>query len=83
MQDETMLFTAQQDQDRVIREKLTMVYDALNEKGYDAVNQIVGYLHTEDPTYITSHKNARATMASMDSDDVLELLVRNFLEDRR
>lgn len=82
MLDKTVLFTAQQDQDRVIREKLSAVYDALKEKGYDAVNQIVGYLHTEDPTYITQNKNARAIMESMDRDDVLELLVRNFLKDR-
>ena len=82
MQGQTAYFTAQKDSDRISREKLTAVYDALNEKGYDAVNQIVGYLFTEDPTYITSNRNARAIMSSMDRDDILELLVRNFMKDR-
>ena len=83
MQDQTVLFQAQQDQDRVIKEKLSYVYAALEEKGYDPVNQIAGYLYTEDPTYITQNRNARAVMQSLDRDDILELLVRSFLEDRR
>ena len=82
MEENTAYFTAQTDSAKTIREKLTAVYDALEEKDYDAVNQIVGYLITEDPTYITSNRNARAIMCSMDRDDILELLLRNFLEDK-
>ena len=82
MDDRTAYFTALKDTEKTIHDKLSAVYDALEEKGYDPVNQIVGYLITEDPTYITSNRNARAIMCSMDRDDILELLLRNFLEDK-
>ena len=59
---------------------LRQVYDALKEKGYNPVNQIVGYILSEDPTYITNHKNARALIRRIDRDDLLALLVKSFLD---
>ncbi|MBR0343534.1 MAG: IreB family regulatory phosphoprotein [Oscillospiraceae bacterium] len=79
MQDKTMIFTLEDEQDRIIREKLTIVYNALKEKGYNPVNQIVGYLLTEDPTYITTYNSARSVMHSMDRDDILVAMVKNFI----
>ena len=80
---DTVIFSYEDEEEKVIRETLTLVYDALAEKGYNAVNQIVGYLLTEDPTYITTNKNARSVMLHMDRDDILQVLVRRFLNDRR
>ncbi|MGX8684863.1 MAG: IreB family regulatory phosphoprotein [Lachnospiraceae bacterium] len=79
MQDETMIFSFEDEEEKLIRSQLTMVYNALKEKGYNPVNQIVGYLLTEDPTYITTNRNARSVMLSMDRDDILQVLVRSFL----
>ena len=58
---------------------LTQVYDALVEQGYNPINQIVGYILSEDPTYITNYKNARSLICKVDRDDVLNALVRNYL----
>ena len=55
------------------------VYNALEEKGYNPVNQIVGYILSEDPTYITTHNNARALIRKIDRDDLLEILLRNYI----
>lgn len=79
MTDHTIVFSLERDEDRIIREKVKLVYNALAEKGYNPANQIVGYLLTEDPTYITTHGNARSTMLSMDRDDILQAMVRKFL----
>ncbi|MBQ8994820.1 MAG: IreB family regulatory phosphoprotein [Oscillospiraceae bacterium] len=79
MQDKTMIFSLADEQDRIIRDKLTLVYNALKEKGYNPVNQIVGYLLTEDPTYITTYNNARSIMHSMDRDDIMVAMVKNFI----
>lgn len=79
MQDETMIFSYEDEEEKKIRDQLTLVYDALTEKGYNPVNQIVGYILTEDPTYITTNRNARSVMLSMDRDDILQVLVRRFL----
>lgn len=79
MQDETMIFSYEDEEEKLIRDQLTLVYDALTEKGYNPVNQIVGYILTEDPTYITTNRNARSVMLSMDRDDILQVLVRRFL----
>ena len=79
----TLIFSYEDDEEKEIRENLTLVYDALAEKGYNPINQIVGYLLTEDPTYITTNKNARSVMRRMDRDDILTVLVRRFLNDRR
>ncbi len=60
-------------------EVLTIVYRALQEKGYNPINQIVGYLLSEDPTYITNHKNARSLIRRLDRDELMQELVRSYL----
>ena len=62
-----------------IREIMTSVYNALMEKGYNPINQIVGYLLSEDPTYITTHNNARSLIRRIDRDELLQEMVRNYL----
>ena len=62
MTDKTMTFRIGDDHEDVMKETLTEVFDALQEKGYNPINQIVGYILTEDPTYITTHNNARSLM---------------------
>lgn len=74
-----MIFSFEDEEEKLIHSQLVMVYDALKEKGYNPVNQIVGYLLTEDPTYITTNRNARSVMLTMDRDDILQVLVRRFL----
>ena len=64
-----------------MKEVLTQVYRALTEKGYNPINQIVGYLLSEDPTYITSHNNARSLICKLDRDDLLQEIVRHYLFD--
>lgn len=59
---------------------LISVYDALVEQGYNPINQIVGYIISEDPTYITNHKNARSLICKIDRDELMQVLVRNYLE---
>ena len=63
-----------------VSEVILRVYQALVERGYNPVNQIVGYLLTEDPTYITNYKNARALVRHIDRDELLNELVRNYLD---
>ena len=62
-----------------IRNILTAVYDALKEKGYNPINQIVGYILSEDPTYITTHNNARNLIRRIDRDTLLQSMVRYYL----
>ena len=63
-----------------IRQIVTSVYDALLVKGYNPINQIVGYIISEDPTYITNYKNARTLLSHLDRDELLQELVRSYLE---
>ena len=79
MQDHTIVFSVERDEDRIIRKKVALVHKALAEKGYNGTSQIVGYLLTEDPTYITTHGNARSIMLSMDRDDILQAMVLKFV----
>ena len=79
MTDKTIQFSIRDDSDAEMRKILGEVYTALKEKGYNPISQIVGYLLTEDPTYITTNRNARSVMLSMDRDDILQVLVRRFL----
>ena len=65
--------------EKSIRETFAKVYEALQDKGYDPVNQIVGYLMSGDPTYITSHREARGLIATLQRDDIVEFLVRKYL----
>ena len=75
----TLKFTIPCDDKENMRRILRTVFDSLQEKGYNPVNQIVGYLLSEDPTYITNHKNARALIRHIDRDELLNTLVKNYL----
>lgn len=75
----TQTFEAYHDGSDEMRKILQTIYAALSEKGYNPVNQIVGYLLTEDPTYITNYKNARAMVRHIDRDELLNALVKNYL----
>ena len=77
MEDFTRKFNAAQDKSVQIHHVLTTVYEALKEKGYDPINQIVGYILSEDPTYIT---NARTLICKVDRDELLQALVKNYLD---
>ena len=74
-----MVFSINGNKDESIRVILTTVYKALEEKGYNPLNQIVGYILSEDPTYITTHNNARNVIRKIDRDDLLEVLLKNYL----
>ena len=75
----TRKITVEDDGSQEIRSVLTAVYAALQEKGYNPVNQIVGYLFSEDPTYITSHNNARGMIRRLDREELVRELVRKYL----
>ena len=75
----TIKFTVPSDDKDNMRQVLRNVFDALNEKGYNPINQIVGYLLTEDPTYITNYNNARSMICKLDRDELLQALVRCYL----
>ena len=79
MNDRTMTFSIGDQTEQEIRNILTLVYDALKEKGYNPINQIVGYILSEDPTYITNHNNARTLIRKIDRDELLQVLVRRYL----
>ena len=79
MDDFTRKFSIAIEKDEEIRQILTTVYQALEEKGYNPINQIVGYLLTEDPTYITNYNNARSMICKLDRDELLQELVRCYL----
>ena len=73
---ETLKFTVPGDDKENMRTILRNVFDALNKKGYNPINQIVGYLLTEDPTYITNYNNARSMIFKIDRDELMQVLVR-------
>ncbi len=75
----TLKFTVPSDDKENMRRTLRSVFDALNEKGYNPINQIVGYLLTEDPTYITNYNNARSMICKIDRDELMQALVREYL----
>ena len=76
---DTITFKLHDDRESEIRDILSEVYSALSEKGYNPINQIVGYILSEDPTYITNHKNARSLIRRIDRDDLLNLMLKNYL----
>ena len=80
MLDKTMTFSLSKDHDDEMKSILSQVYAALTEKGYNPINQIVGYILSEDPTYITTHNNARSLIRRIDRDELLRELVRNYLK---
>ena len=81
MLDKTMTFSLNGDKDQQMKQVLTTVYDALREKGYNPINQIVGYILSEDPTYITTHNNARSLIRKVDRDELLRAMVRSYLNE--
>lgn len=76
----TRSFSLKPDPGEEIRQILTTVYDALQEKGYNPINQIVGYILSEDPTYITNYNNARALIRKLDRDELLQVLLQSYLD---
>ena len=83
MNDNTIKFTVPGDDRENMHRILRSVFDALSEKGYNPINQIVGYLLTEDPTYITNYNNARAMICKLDRDELLQELVPCYLFDKQ
>ncbi len=81
MNDYTIEFDVHGDKERQIKAIMTAVYDSLKEKGYNPINQIVGYILSEDPTYITNYNNARSLIRRIDRDELLKELVINYLAD--
>ena len=78
----TQIIRPMQDYSLDVKEVLRRVYEALTEKGYNPTNQIVGYIMSGDPTYITSHKGARSLIMKVDRDEILEELMRSYVESK-
>lgn len=76
---ETMMFRMDKDKANEAREIISSIYKALEEKGYNPINQIVGYILSGDPTYITNYKNARSIIRRLERDELLEEIVRHYL----
>ena len=79
MEDYTRTFDFSGDQDAEIHRIMVTVYKALEEKGYNPINQIVGYILSEDPTYITTYNNARSLIRHIDRDELLQMLLKSYL----
>ncbi len=75
----TIMFPVKEQHKELLREKLQSVYESLVEKGYNPINQIVGYIISEDPTYITNYNNSRAIISKIDRDELLRTLVEDFI----
>ena len=78
--DYTRKFSVTYDKDQEIKQILSSVYTSLREKGYNPINQIVGYILSEDPTYITNHNNARTLIRQLDRDELLQVLLKSYLQ---
>ena len=76
----TAVFSIRDDRDMEIKQAVLQVYRALEEKGYNPINQLVGYILSEDPTYITNYNNARALIRRIDRDELLRSLVKNYIK---
>ena len=81
MYDKTMTFSVNDEKEIEMKKNLTIIYDALVQKGYNPVNQIVGYILSEDPTYITTYNNARSLIRRIGRDELLQALVKSYLND--
>lgn len=77
---ETMKFETYMEKASEVKQIIFTVYNALKEKGYDPVNQIIGYILSGDPTYITSYNDARSLIRKIERDELLEEILRNYLE---
>ena len=80
MHDQTTTFSVHENKERELKKTLTIIYDALREKGYNPINQIVGYILSEEPTYITTYNNARSLIRRIDRDELLHTLVTYYLK---
>ncbi|HZX47289.1 MAG TPA: IreB family regulatory phosphoprotein [Clostridia bacterium] len=78
--DKTMKFNVEKEAQNRVKEVLSLVYNALEEKGYNSINQLVGYIISGDPTYITSHNNARSLIGKVERDEILEEIVKEYLK---
>ncbi|MBQ2848671.1 MAG: IreB family regulatory phosphoprotein [Clostridia bacterium] len=79
MTDKTIKFSIKDENETEMKKNLLAVYEALNEKGYNSISQIVGYILSEDPTYITTHNNARSLVRRLDRDELLQAMVKCYL----
>lgn len=79
MTDKTIQFSIKDEREEEMKKTLRVVYDALQEKGYNPISQIVGYILSEDPTYVTTHNNARNLIRRIDRDELLQALVKEYL----
>ena len=79
MTDKTIKFSNKDENEAEMKKNLLAVYEALNEKGYNSISQIVGYILSEDPTYITTHNNARSLVRRLDRDELLQAMVKCYL----
>lgn len=77
---DTIPFAINRNREQEIRDILTAVYEALVEKGYNPISQIVGYILSEDPTYITNYNNARSLIVKVDRDELLQQIVKSYLK---
>ena len=80
MYDKTMTFSVSDEKEIEMKKTLMLVYDALTKKGYNPVNQIVGYIMSGDPTYITSHNNARSLIMKVERDELVEEVLRAYIK---
>lgn len=80
--DYTRKFNVNLNRDEEIKTILSTVYSSLREKGYNPINQIVGYILSEDPTYITNHNNARTLIRQLDRDELLQVLLKSYLKEK-
>ena len=78
--DMTRQFSIKKDSDMEMRQALVTIYNALVERGYNPINQIVGYILSEDPTYITTYNNARSLIRKVDRDELLQAMVKTYLQ---
>ncbi len=78
--EKTITYKVAQEEEEFVRKTLTAVYAALIEKGYNPLNQLVGYILTEDPTYITNYNNARVLIAKIERDELLRHLLKSYLK---
>ncbi|HXK84374.1 MAG TPA: IreB family regulatory phosphoprotein [Clostridiales bacterium] len=79
MTDKTITFSIRDEYDMEMKKILAQVYRALEEKGYNPISQLVGYLLSEDPTYITTHNNARNLIRRLDRDEILQAMIKDYL----
>lgn len=76
----TQYFNVQKDMDFEVKDVIARIYEALTEKGYNPVNQIVGYVMSGDPTYITSHKGARSLIMRVERDEIIKVLLEDYIQ---